>query len=130
MPKKKISNLQFIATLIALRSRIVDMGTPFASICSNLTQKDLLEHLQTWRGRSHTRKRDYDGKMVRNYWGNTYFAYDPFGGGRYRQVLWDAPKRFKRVNPRYRLLPRGEKYVIKDAKSVQDLMANYEHNSE
>ena len=151
MPKTKISNLQFIATLLHLQTvqphQQKGDGTYEIWLngrASNFSYTEIVSSLQTWRG-IPTYKVNWEGKTKRNHWGSQYLSYAPFRGGQYKNVLWDTVPRydyssrkpnknglaqFKKLRSSYRLLPRAKKYIVKGATSVQDLMDNYMHKSE
>jgi len=164
--KTKISNLQFIATLIHVAGLEGmgdtyyrdECGVPFKHVygrSSGLSYTEILSMLQTWRGRPNfvnSSRFDYsNGKCTRrnivrrNMWGTQYLSYAPFRGGCYKKVLWDSnvnyewiaqydengeythTKQGKLLSRHYFLLPRAKKYIV-PAKSIQDLMDNYEYS--
>lgn len=109
----KISNLQFIATLLHLKPH-------------QLTYSEVLSLLQYWRGipMHMSRYSCVNGKLIptrmtRNTWGTQYLSYSPDRGGVYKRVIWDS------TNRKYHLLPSGNQYVVA-ANSVEELIANYQ----
>ena len=94
-----ISNLQFIATLLHLKPKM-------------LTYTEVLTMLQYWRGQPLNTKR-------KSAWGTQYLSYSPKRGGIYKHVTWESTDRM------YHLLPAGSKYIV-PADSIEDLLEHYQ----
>ena len=143
--KTKISNLQFIATLIHLGSigsapfNRDENGVPHKWISGHisfLTYTSLMEYFHTWRGKS-THVTNWKGQTRRNHWGCQYLSFAPFHGGSYKHVLWTSRSVYQGNSPytgkdkyrkQYILLPRAKRYIV-PATDIDDLMKNYEHKS-
>ena len=109
----KISNVQFIATLLHLKP-------------NSLTYSEVLSMLHYWRGQPLNVPRfnwvndSYiQTRVARNTWGTQYLSYAPDRGGIYKRVIWDSTNRL------YHLLPSGNAYVV-PAKNVEELLAKYQ----
>lgn len=108
-----ISNLQFIATLLHLKPKM-------------LTYTEVLTMLQYWRGQPLNTKRYnwVNGSYVqagyrKSAWGTQYLSYSPKRGGIYKHVTWESTDRM------YHLLPAGSKYIV-PADSIEDLLEHYQ----